>query len=139
MSEHELKTWPEFYRCLESGEKTFELRKDDRGFRAGDVLRLREWRRLRVVDGVAEGEYTGREMRRTVTYVLSGFGLERGYVALGLSPADSSLWEAQQQLVEKWREAAAFEAENSNPQYASALDQCADDLAALQPGSPQEP
>ena len=80
---HELKCWPEFYGALASGEKTFELRKDDRRFRAGDVLWLREWRRLRV-DPV-EGEYTGREMRRTVTYVLSGMGLEPGYVCMALS------------------------------------------------------
>lgn len=84
-TEHELKVWPEFYRVIASGEKTFEVRKDDRGFRAGDVLWLREWRRLRIVDGKAEGEYTGRELRRTVTYLLSGFGLERGFVCMALS------------------------------------------------------
>ena len=43
MAEHELKVWPEFWPALASGEKTFELRKDDRGFRAGDILWLREW------------------------------------------------------------------------------------------------
>lgn len=76
--EHELKCWPEFYRHLVSGEKTFEARKDDRGFHAGDVLRLREWSK--------EGGYTGREMRRTVTYVLGGLPyLQPGYVVMGLS------------------------------------------------------
>jgi hypothetical protein len=77
---HEVKVWPEFYRALESGEKTFELRKDDRGYHVGHVLRLLEWypgSRL----------YSGRRMDRTITYVLSGFGVERGYVVLGLSPA----------------------------------------------------
>jgi hypothetical protein len=84
--EHELKTWPEFYIPIVSGEKTFELRKDDRGFKVGDILRLREWRRLRIVDGIAEGEYTGRETRRYVSYVLSGMGLEPGVVCMGLAP-----------------------------------------------------
>lgn len=83
--EHELKCWPEFFRAIESNGKTFELRKDDRGFHVGDVLWLREWRRLKVVDGVSEGEYTGREMRRCITYVLSGWGLEPGYVCMSLA------------------------------------------------------
>jgi hypothetical protein len=81
--EHELKTWPEFYRHLVSGEKTFELRKDDRGFRVGDVLWLREWQRLSV--NPTTGEYTGRESRYRVTYVLSGIGIEPGYVVLGIA------------------------------------------------------
>lgn len=89
--EHELKCWPEFYSAIERGEKTFELRKDDRGFRPGDVLWLREWRRLRIVDGVAEGEYTGRDMRRAVSYVMSGFGLETGFVCMALASCSSSL------------------------------------------------
>jgi hypothetical protein len=84
--EHELKTWPEFYIPIVSGEKTFELRRDDRGFKVGDILRLREWRRLRIVDGIAQGEYTGRETRRYVSYVLSGMGLEPGVVCMGLAP-----------------------------------------------------
>lgn len=84
--EHELKVWPEFFKALVSGEKTFELRHDDRGFRVGDVLWLREWRRLKIVEGIAIGEYTGRDTRRSITYVLSGFGLQPGYVCLGLKP-----------------------------------------------------
>jgi hypothetical protein len=83
---HELKCWPEFFRFIENGQKTFEIRKDDRGFHVGDVLWLREWRRLRIVNGLDEGEYTGREVRRVVTYVLSGWGLEQGYVCLAVGP-----------------------------------------------------
>jgi hypothetical protein len=89
LREHELKCWPEFFQALVTGEKTFELRKDDRGYRYGDVLWLREWRRERIVDGVGIGNYTGREMRRTVTYVLSGFGLQPDFVCLGLAVLDT--------------------------------------------------
>lgn len=75
---HDLRVWPDFFRSLLSGEKTFELRKDDRGFRAGDVLRLREWSKR---DG-----YTGRELRKRVTYILSGWpALRPDYVAMGLA------------------------------------------------------
>ncbi len=61
--EHELKCWPEYFTALVDGTKTFEYRRNDRGFRVGDVLHLREW------DSIT-GHYTGREMRRHVTYVL---------------------------------------------------------------------
>jgi hypothetical protein len=80
--EHELKCWPEFFTPLLTGAKTFELRKNDRGFQVGDVLWLREW------DAGDPGQgfgYTGREMRRRVTYILIGMGIEREYACLGLS------------------------------------------------------
>lgn len=77
--EHEIKCWPEYYEALLSGEKTFEVRKDDRGYAVGDVLLISEW-------SPTSGEYTGREGRWEVTYVLKGgaFGVEPGYVVMGL-------------------------------------------------------
>lgn len=87
MIEHELKCWPEYFRALESGAKTFELRKDDRAFRVGDVLHLREWTPLgKARDGEFVGEYTGRIVVRRVTYILSGMGLQNGFVCMGLNP-----------------------------------------------------
>ena len=81
VTEHELKCWPEFFSAIVSGEKTFELRKDDRGFKVGDVLRLREWSPARPE---AHGGYTGRSLRVTVSYVLSGWALADGYVVMGI-------------------------------------------------------
>lgn len=40
---HELKTWPRFFEAIKTGRKTFEVRKDDRGFMPGHTLKLREW------------------------------------------------------------------------------------------------
>jgi hypothetical protein len=77
---HELKVWPEFFARLIDGTKMFEIRKDDRGFRVRDTLVLREWSpRMK--------KYTGREMRRLVSYVMGGpgFGLMPGYVVMGLA------------------------------------------------------
>lgn len=76
---HDLKVWPEYYRHLASGEKTYELRKNDRGYQTGHWLRLREWSR--------DDGYSGREMLRLVTYVSRGSWLADGYVALALGPA----------------------------------------------------
>ena len=98
MTTHELKSWPEFFAPVERGEKTFELRIDDRHYEVGDVLVLREW--MPDVHGTDEGRYTGRELRRRVTYVMQGLGtvgvipplkgLLRGYVILALEPEEKA-------------------------------------------------
>lgn len=79
MTVHDLKTWPEFYVAVESGEKTFELREDDRGYRVGDFLRLKEY--------LPEPKrYTGKELVVQVTYLVAGplFGVEPGHVCMAI-------------------------------------------------------
>lgn len=76
--EHRLKIMPEFYRAVVDGRKTFELRKDDRGFSVGDELVLREW------DGAS---FTGGEYRCRIDYILKGYdGLDPDYAILGIVP-----------------------------------------------------
>lgn len=83
MTTHNLKTWPDYFYALQNGYKTFELRRNDRAFKVGDILLLEEFR-----PGV--GEYTGRTLRKRITYVMEpGMApendiLREGYVALGL-------------------------------------------------------
>jgi hypothetical protein len=82
---HDLKTWPEFFEPLRTGEKRFELRKEDGcAFRVGDTLRLREWSK--------EAGCTGRELSMDVRYLISGplYGLERGHVCMSLVPSNAS-------------------------------------------------
>jgi hypothetical protein len=89
---HALKTWPEFFRAIWDGEKTFEARRDDRGYAVGDELLMREWVPKRDMTGVAwRGDYTGRSVRAVVTYVLRGgsFGVEPGHVVMALRVLDS--------------------------------------------------
>jgi hypothetical protein len=75
---HELKTWPVLFDAIINGEKTFEVRKNDRDFRSGDVVLLREF------DPSFNG-YTGRARYFTIGFVLEkGFGLEEGYCAFSL-------------------------------------------------------
>lgn len=87
--EHELKTWASYYDAVASGSKPFEVRKNDRDFRAGDTLKL-----VRIDD---EGGFkTGESLRRRVTYVLEEgafVGVAKGYVVMGLAelPTDSGL------------------------------------------------
>lgn len=89
---HELKIWPEFFEAIMSGSKTFELRRDDRGFVKGDLLALSEW-------DPATKEYTGRGTSRIVTYLLghradagcaATFGLQPGYVIMGITEPNRS-------------------------------------------------
>ena len=62
---HELKTWPDPFSAVFSGAKTYEIRRADRPYRAGDVLHLREW------DPATE-TYSGREMTAVITYLTPG-------------------------------------------------------------------
>lgn len=74
---HELKILPEYFKEVKIGNKTFELRKDDRQIQIGDVVILKEW----------TGEaYTGNELRVGVTYVLRNcpqYGLSKDYCIIG--------------------------------------------------------
>ena len=77
---HELKCWPPFWRDVVDEAKTFEIRKNDRGYQVGDVLVLNEF-----VRDVLGGRYTGASVRVRVNYMISGgFGLETDYVVMGI-------------------------------------------------------
>jgi Domain of unknown function (DUF3850) len=84
VTEHKLKCWPEYFGALLDGTKTFEVRRADRGFEVGDVLWLCEWD---TGDAGYGSGYTGRELRRRVTFILEGghFGVQPGYCVLALS------------------------------------------------------
>lgn len=77
---HELKTWPSYFQAVLDGRKTFEARKNDRDFRVGDNLKLREW----IPDA---GRYSGREVEVHVSYMLEGgsFGIEAGHCILAFN------------------------------------------------------
>lgn len=75
MATHELKTWPPYFHVTEIGQKKFDLRPDDRGYKVGDHLLLLEW-------DPKEERYTGRRCRVEVTFILRNkpeFGLMPGY------------------------------------------------------------
>lgn len=93
---HELKCHPEPFQAVVDGTKPFEWRKDDRDYRVGDTLLLREWEPgLAAVVIDTENEYgvecvpmgyTGRECSRVVTYIIrEGFGIPEGYCIMGLA------------------------------------------------------
>ena len=82
--EHRLKIQPEYFEAVASGEKTFEVRKDDRPFSPKDRLILEEYEKER---------YTGRALAVTVTYILRGEYCREGYCILGIRPVKGDKWE----------------------------------------------
>lgn len=85
---HELKCHPPQYRAVKDGNKPFEWRKDDRGYRVGDTLWLREWYPGDTPSNALDrtSGYTGESVHRLVTYVIrEGFGIPEGYCIMGLS------------------------------------------------------
>ena len=77
MKIHELKILPEYFDAVRSGDKRFELRRNDRDFHKGDILCLKEW------DGE---QYTGEEIDGLVRYILFNWtaGLQDGYCIMSI-------------------------------------------------------
>jgi ParB family chromosome partitioning protein len=83
---HDVKLGATFFDDVKTGRKTFELRKNDRGYKEGDTIVLHEYK-----DGTA----TGRTITKKIVYMLEDFtGLEDGYCILGLGEVEETLQEA---------------------------------------------
>ncbi|RSK29864.1 ASCH/PUA domain-containing protein [Hymenobacter metallilatus] len=119
---HDLKCWPEYFEAVADGRKSFELREDDRGYLEGDTLLLREY-------NPNTNTYTGREIRRLVTYILRsthfnpiGFGLRRQYVVMGLAPVWVSVEEQLPEVQGYGISAAVLAVENTGAQVIVSYD-----------------
>jgi len=81
VSTHKLKTWPVYFDAIWDGLKSFEVRKDDRNFKEGDILFLEEYDPER-------DEYSGCKIVAEIVYKMTGgkFGLQEGFCVLGINP-----------------------------------------------------
>lgn len=79
--EHELKTVKPFFQNIVDLLKTFEIRKNDRNFKVGDTLILKEWNEK---EQCFERD---REVKRVITYICD-YEQKEGYVVLGMEPID---------------------------------------------------
>jgi ASC-1-like (ASCH) protein len=79
--DHYLKTRPEYLERVWSGQKRFEVRKNDRDFQVGDRLFLQGY------DPHAN-QMCGSDCVVKVTYILHGgqFGIEPGYCVMAIEP-----------------------------------------------------
>lgn len=70
---HKLKILPEYFLAAYNEIKQFEIRKNDRDFKVGDYVILKEF------DGE---EFTGEKIHGRITYI-TNFEQKKGYVVFG--------------------------------------------------------
>lgn len=78
LTEHHLKTWPPYFEEISAGNKTFDLRENDRGFREGDILIFEEWNPETKL-------YSGRQIKMRVGFMIQAeWGLSPSTCAMSL-------------------------------------------------------
>lgn len=76
---HTIKLREDFVDAILNGDKTFEVRLNDRGYQKGDTVKFS------VVTAVGiEFYHQINDVEFEITYVLSGWGLKEGYVAFAI-------------------------------------------------------
>lgn len=75
---HTLKLYKEYADAVLSGEKSFEIRFDDRGYQKGDYIQFN------VIDGIYEVNHKLNDKMFVITYVLHGWGLQENWCALAI-------------------------------------------------------
>lgn len=80
----EKKIFQQFADAILDGSKTFEIRQNDEGYQKGDIIKFNvvdDWKITQHLHGLNDKLYE-------ITYVLSGWGLQEGFVALGIKPCE---------------------------------------------------
>jgi len=80
MAIHKLKVWSEYMDDLINGNKSFEVRLNDRNFQVGDTLILMEFNKDKK-------EYLDRELKVKITYILDNSvfdAIKDGFVVMGI-------------------------------------------------------
>ena len=85
MRTHSLKTLPPYWERVQTGEKTFEIRKNDRDFQVGDILELEYYDPNKQIV-VGYNFNCPPIIAAVVKYVFCGgqYGLETGYCIMSI-------------------------------------------------------
>ncbi len=76
--EHRLKSWPEPFKEISLGIKTFDIRKNDRDFQVNDTILFQEWHPKYKT-------YTNGSICKLISYIVQGeWGLPEDLCVLGL-------------------------------------------------------
>ena len=79
---HKIKIAGSVFEDVRDGVKPFELLKNDRDYKIGQIILFRE---------MVDGEPTGRETEKEISYVTKGYaGLKEGYCILGLKDTEGA-------------------------------------------------
>lgn len=77
---HELKILPEYFKAVLSGEKTFEIRRNDRPFSKGDLLALNEY-------DSDDKSYTGNSCLVYIDYIFDNVNYcKSDFVVMSIKP-----------------------------------------------------
>lgn len=85
MTVHTVKSWSHFFDAIKAGDKTHDLRHNDRNYQVGDILDLMRYDNI-------NGCYTGDSCQVEITYItnrerpcaFSGSVLDRDYCILSI-------------------------------------------------------
>lgn len=86
---HKLKCWEEFFTVKWNGKKDWELRKDDRNYRVGDII-------IQEEGNIVHDDFvrTGRKLIEEITFIVREqpqFGLQKGYCIMSTKELDRIL------------------------------------------------
>ena len=84
MKIHTIKLNEYFCDPVLSGDKTFEVRRNDRGYQAGDYVRF-----VSVDDVLNKAHHPIDKEIFKITYVLSGWGIQDGFVVFGIQKQEN--------------------------------------------------
>lgn len=82
--EHFIKIERPFADAVCEGRKRFELRRNDRGYNAGDTIRFH------CVEQGAEVRHRINDRKYKITYCLNGYGLREAFIAFGIEEVKSN-------------------------------------------------
>ena len=85
MKTHNIKLNIEFCDAILNGEKTFEIRENDRGYQKGDHIRFEP---VSFSPFQSFPYHAIQEREYEITYVLNGWGLKDGFVALAIKETE---------------------------------------------------
>lgn len=85
--EHKITIIKEFADAVLSGDKTFDVRENDKGYQRGDTVRFEVYDYLGYTQSW-DTRHPITKKRYIITYVLSGWGISEGYVVFGIKPLE---------------------------------------------------
>ena len=84
MTVHKIKLYEAFCNPVLHGDKTFEVRFNDRNYQTGDYVKF-----IPIDDDGIEFEHAVEHKTYEITYVLGGWGLKDGYVVFGIKEVEN--------------------------------------------------
>ena len=81
---HELKLNSNFCDAVYSGRKSFEIRRNDRGFQTGDHIKFTPFVSGETDRSKMYPDHPIKTQEYIITYMLNGWGLQADFVVLGI-------------------------------------------------------